>query len=73
MLQSRHTEGTDIFSALGGTKGKLIEHLLGSGGVLGQEEDLWAAASYRKLVLEWLGHTGVKVRHVLKTSGHLGH
>lgn len=47
MLQSYPTAGIQIFSALGGTKGKLIEHLLGSGGVLGQEVDLWGAATFR--------------------------
>lgn len=47
MPQSHRTAVIHIFSALSGTKEKLIEHLLGSGGVLGQEVDLWGAASSR--------------------------
>lgn len=43
MLQSHPTVWIHIFSALSQTKGKLIEHLWGSGGVLGQGVDLWGA------------------------------
>lgn len=55
MLQSHPTAGIHIFSALGGTKGKLIEHLLGSGGVLGQEVDLWDAATSQKTGVRMAG------------------